>query len=153
MNHPTFSLGEKLSERLPVQARLASNLEGEIIRELLELNGYNFPVTDWSDIYPFWIVAVEGEDIIACAQIVMGKPMGSAEFLAIRPGLSKRVKILALKALIMAGMATLRAHGCSLAFTFVPFENKDWKEILKSKLGAVTVTSGNIFCKKLRADA
>lgn len=132
---------------------MATNAEGHFIAELLDLNGYNFPVEmDWSEVFPFWLVAVLDGVIVGCVQVVMGKPLGSAEFLAVKPGLPNRYRVLCVRDLTVAAMACLRMQGCYMAFTFTPFERKDYKEILKNKFGAVAASSGTIMVKKLRSN-
>jgi hypothetical protein len=131
--------------------RMALNSEGSIIRRLAEAQ--TLPpefkdVFNWDDIYPYWLVAVNGAGIVACLQVCPGKPMGRLENLSTAEGLDPHIRSRAAKILIEAGADTLRQMGSSAASSIVPFANKPAKRVLKRHNYKVTL-SGNVLMRAL----
>ena len=71
-----------------ITVRLASNYEGDLIRELVYQNGFDLDWIDWNDIYPFWLVALMEENIVGCIQVCLSRPIGRIELLSINPDIT-----------------------------------------------------------------
>lgn len=130
--------------------RLARNDDGDSIAALLQQVGWDVQnvEVDWRDIYPYWLVAEQDGVFIGCIQTLLSKPVGRLEFLAVRPDLSHQLQALTVRALILGGSATLKAHGVSLVAGTVPHELKSYKRILKNR-GAVVIGTGAVILKRL----
>lgn len=130
--------------------RIAGNEDGEKIAALLQQVGWDVKNVeiDWRDIYPYWLLAEQDGDFIGCIQTLLSKPVGRLEFLAVRPGLSHQLHALTVSALLLGGMATLKAHGVTLVAGTVPHDLKSYKRILK-KRGGVVIGTGAVILKRL----
>lgn len=137
-------MGEKIN------IRLARNDEGETIRGLVTRDiDDDFKDFNWTNIEPYWMVAVQGDEIIACLQILVGYPIGIMEFLCFKEGLTQMQKARITKLLITSGFAGLLTSGVSAVVSSVPFNLKSYKKILKKKWGCEVYSSGNLLIKRL----
>jgi len=82
--------------------------------------------------------------IIGTIQVCPSRPIGRLEFLCVLKDVPDRVRILAIKKLLVTGVETLKMNGAQLVSGLIPFELKSYKNFLK-KRGAVTVSSGNLM--------
>ena len=131
-----------------MQIRLAQNDEASQIQALLRYDGFEVDDLDWSDIYPYWLVAWHDGKIVGCLQVCLGKPIGRLECLTLAPWLSSHRKGRILQDLVFAGLATLRASGAGAAASMVSFENRSLQRWVK-RHGAARAYGGNIFVKLL----
>ena len=131
-----------------ITIRLAQNSDGPRIGELVWESGYMVEDVDWTDIYPYWLVADVDGRLAGGLQVLPGKPMGRLELLAVEDALPHRTNALVVKSLILAGMATLTKAGAQLASGFIPFEYKSYKRMLKKRGGKV-VAQGNMIESRL----
>ncbi len=127
--------------------RLATNEDGERIEELV--SGQIGAGLDWTDIYPYWLVAEKGGKVVGCLNVALSKPVGRLDLLAIDESLSPHARGKAVRGLLVQGGATLKAHGAQMVFSVVPFELKSYKRILKKHFGAVVVGQGNMIIARL----
>jgi hypothetical protein len=127
--------------------RLALNEDGERIDELASKQ--TGPGLDWSDIYPYWLVAEKDGKIIGCLNVAPSKPVGRLDFLALDDSLSPHTRSKAVRGLILQGMATLLAGGSTASVSIVPFELKSYKKILKKHFDATVIGQGNMIIKRL----
>ena len=133
-----------------IEIGLASNDDGSRLRELSKQAGFlSADDLDWSDIYPYWLVARIKGEVMGCIQIAMSKPVGYAEMLNIDQSVGHKSRVLMVKELVLQANATLARGGASMVFGMIPFELKSYKKILK-KHGAVVVASGNVLAKRLK---
>lgn len=145
-----FIMSEVLEVKEEIGVRMASNADGERIRDLLWAMGYRLLGIEWDDIEPYWIVAEFRGEVIGCLQTCPGKPMGRLELLAVYPDLSRRQTADIVKTLIFRGMGILSAQGSQAAEFLVPFEFKSYVKVLKHR-GAEIVTDGHLMVKMLRS--
>lgn len=132
-----------------VSIRLAKNEEGTEIYDLVRENGFKIDGLDWSDIYPFWLVAENKEEkIIGCLQVCVSRPIGHIEMLSVKPDVIPMEKAIVVKSLLIAATITLKKGGAQLASGMIPFEMKSYKKLLK-KRGCVVIASGNLMVKRL----
>lgn len=133
----------------PLQLRLARNEDGEIIRDLVVSAGFYVPkAVPWDDIFPNWLVVEYEEEIVGCIQVAMSKPTGYLEYLSVKPGVTTKIKALAVRDLVVAGSGVLMRGGASMVGGMVPFELRSYKNLLK-KHGCVICSSGNFMLKIL----
>ena len=97
-----------------VVVRLALDDTGLAIAEILKANG---PVADWAKVFPGWLIATVDDEIIGCCQVLIGKPAGFLEFLAAKPTTAFKFRAIAIRKLLLAGMATLQHGGASYVGT------------------------------------
>lgn len=128
--------------------RMAQNTDGETIQSLVQHAGFTIDGIDWSDVYPYWLVAENGAGVIGCIQVLPAKPMGWLEMLGTDQALSDPQRAKAVKALVIAGSAMLKQAGAQLAIGVIPFEMRSYTKILKRR-GARVVSRGNIIAKRL----
>lgn len=133
---------------MAVNIRLAENADGATIEKLSREGGFNVDGLDWSDIYPHWLVAENGNGIIGCIQVSLGKPIGRLEMMCIDSDLTHRERAMTVKHLALSGAATLKKYGGQVMMIVVPFEMKSWKKVLK-KRGAEVAFQGNTMIKRL----
>ena len=127
--------------------RLAQNSDGETIQALVQHAGFAIDGIDWSDVYPYWLVAENGAGVVGCIQVLPAKPIGHLEMLSTRLD-NPREKARVVKRLVFSGMAALKTSGAQIAMGTVPFKLKSYKRVLENR-GAVVVSRGNIMAKRL----
>lgn len=134
--------------RSAVEIRMGRNADGQRIGKLVWEAGYKMEGVDWSDIEPYWLVAANNGELIGCLEVCPGKPIGRLELLGIDNALSHRLKAETAKALVLRGMAILRAGGSQFSSCLVPDEYKGYLKIIKRRGGVVT-GKGNMIEKRL----
>lgn len=122
---------------------LAPNVMGEEIKSLVNKAGF-LTKLDWSDIYPFWLVAIAENKIVGCLQVCPGKPVGRLEMLAVDQEYTHQKKAKVVSMLLTVGVRTLKAHGAQMVTGHVGFEDKGYKRMLK-KRGCEVISSGNMM--------
>jgi GNAT superfamily N-acetyltransferase len=66
--------------------RMAQNSEAEDVRHILSVYGMCPEGHDWSEVYPFWLVAEYQGIIVGTIQVLPGKPFGFIGYWAVLPG-------------------------------------------------------------------
>ena len=131
-----------------IEIRVAENSDAAAIERLSKAGGFAVDDLDWSDIYPYWLVAENGAGVIGCIQVSLGKPIGRLEMLNVNTDLTHRERAMTVKKLVLGGSATLKKSGAQIAMGAVPFELKSYKKLLK-KRGAVVVGRANIMIRRI----
>ncbi|MES0339848.1 MAG: hypothetical protein ABUK15_07315 [Anaerolineales bacterium] len=127
--------------------RLARNEDGKRLEELASKQvGKGL---DWSNVYPYWLVAEKEGKIIGCLSVALGKPVGRLDILALDDSLSPHSRSRAVRGLILQGMATLKADGSTACLSVVPFKLKAYKRILKKHFDVEVAGQGNMIIKRL----
>lgn len=139
-----------VNKRRKIGVRLAMNEDGNVIKGLLDtfILESQLDDVDWTDIYPYWLIAESDGYPVGCIQVCPGKPIGRLEMLAVDQSLPHPVTAKIVQALLLQGLATLRKMGSQLASGMIPFEMKQYKKILR-KRGAVVIFAGNALIKRL----
>ena len=133
-----------------IEIRLASNEDGDRIRELVKQVGFlDADNLDWRDIYPYWLVARIRGEVMGCIQVAMSKPVGYAEMLSIDQSVGHKTRALLVRELVLQANATLAKGGASMVAGLISFELKSFKRILK-KHGAKVIRTGNVLAKRLK---
>lgn len=131
--------------RPQITARIAVNEEGPYIYQLCEAMGFGgLEFLEWRDIYPHWLVAEMNGEVVGAIEVLVGKPVGRAEFLSIRQDLHHIDRARISKLLLITAMATLIQAGSQVMMGIVPFENKQFKRMLK-KRGGFICSTGNMI--------
>lgn len=130
---------------------IAQNEAGETIRGLVKDNGF-FYEADWSDIYPYWLIATHEGEIVGCLQVLPGKPIGRIEMLATKTSLDKLKRANIAWRLYVTAVSMLRTQGSQVASSIVLFNNKGVKRSLK-KRGANVEGQGNIMMMEIADDS
>ena len=126
--------------------RLAANEDADRIKELLPMRA-DF---DWSDIYPYWLVAEIDGEIVGCINVALSNPIGILDQMAVDFSLNSHAKGKVVRALIIQGLGTLKAAGASASVSMIPFELKSFKRVLKKHFGSVVVNQGNIILTRVQ---
>jgi hypothetical protein len=130
-----------------IRVHFARNSEAMAIAQMVHSSHVAVPAVDWSrGVYPHWIIASKGDEIVGCVQICYSTPIARMEFLSFVPGLSYRTRALAVKALLALAALTLKNAGAQVVAGCLGFDQKGFKEILKAE-GCVTLMSGNIMAR------
>jgi N-acetylglutamate synthase-like GNAT family acetyltransferase len=127
---------------------IASNAQGEAIGQLVRDAGFEVEDVEWSDIAPYWLVAVQDGEVVGCIQVAPAKPFGRLEMLAVSAELTDYLKSKAARMLLISGTSTLRAGGSQFATAMVAFKNKRMNRLLK-KRGCTRMSQGNIMAWRL----
>lgn len=131
-----------------VQIRLALNEAGPLIAEVLKENGIELPGADWSKVFPHWLIACDGDKVIGCLQVMPAKPVGWCECLYVKPSAPFKIRALAIRKLIIHGMATCSIAGCSFVAGMVDVKNRKFEEVLK-KVNFVRAPDHMMMVKRL----
>ena len=126
-----------------MSVRLALNEEGERIGELIGLD------LDWSEVYPYWLVYEKDNRILGCLNVALSKPIGILDQLKIDPDVGPHTRGRIVRALILQGIATLKADDTHVCVSMIPFELKAYKKLLKKHFGAEVIGQGNIVMTRL----
>ena len=65
--------------------RRARKSDTPFIMDLLSANDLMIGGLDWSDIGDTWWVATHKDEVVGCVQVLLGKPLGVVNFLAVAP--------------------------------------------------------------------
>jgi len=117
------------------RARLALNDEGDRIQELIDPGGEGYPDVKWDEIHPWWVVVVDEDEIIACAQVICSKPIGHVEFLSIDEKLNPMQRAYAVKVVYAYSHVSMHQSGVFVARSSVQFGMKHWKKVIKKRWG------------------
>ncbi len=148
MNKTALQTTETIRKsRFAPTVEMAKNEEGPIIGEIVRSHGFDIEA-DWTDIFPYWLVAKHEGEILGCIQVLPGKPIGRIEMLAMRTDLGdvKRAKVG--WRLGIAALSTLSIAGSQLASSIIPFEHKRYKRLLK-KRGWIVYNQGNLMMARV----
>ena len=127
---------------------MAVNAAGPAIAALLKENGVDLPGIKWDDVFPHWLLATTGDDIIGCCQVIPSKPFGYVECLFLRKSVPFKLRAIAIRKLMIQSVATLKLAGCSYAGATVATRNFKFANVIE-KFNAVKTFSGDIYVKRL----
>ena len=131
-----------------ITVALAQNGEAEDVKRLVLAAGFAVPEVGWENIYPHWLVAKRGDEIVGCMEVLLGRPIGRLENLVVDKSLDNYARARVVRSLWFQGIAVLKQYGADLASYMIRFEDKSWKKILK-KRGAVVMARGNIMVQRV----
>lgn len=129
-----------------VKVRLASNAAGPEIGRILAENGVLFPDADWSDVFPYWLIATVEDEVIGCVQVLPAKPVGCLKFLYVKPSAGFKNRALSMRALLISGMATI--HGSGAQWLCGDVNPGKFRNVL-AKLNFVQMDETSLMVKRL----
>lgn len=145
-DRPRKTRAEILRER--VQIRLALDEAGPLIAEVLKENGIEIPGADWNRVFPHWLIACDGDQVIGCVQVMPAKPIGYCEFLFAKPSVSFKLRAIAIRKLILQGIATVHLGGASYCACTVDTKNQKFLGVLE-RMNCSKVHDGMVMVKRL----
>lgn len=134
--------------RSKVQIRLALDEAGPEIGKLLAENGVVLPGVTWGKVFPHWLIATAGDQVIGCLQIMPVKPIGRCEFLYVRKSAGFKERAIAIRKLMVQGIATCHAAGCAYVAGVVDLRNKKFENVL-AKLNFARAPDHMVLVKRL----
>jgi hypothetical protein len=143
---PVRSRAQVLRDK--VEIRLAVNEAGPAIAAVLKANGIELPNADWSKVFPHWLIATVGDDVIGCCQVLPAKPVGYVEFLFVKPSAPFKIRAIAMRKLIVQSMATLHYGGCQYVGGVVATKNHKFANVLEG-LNFAKSYQADMFVKRL----
>lgn len=129
-----------------VQVRLAVDGTGPMIAAVLKENGIEFPGADWSRIFPSWLIATVGDDVVGCVQVMPVKPVGYVNFLYVRPSISFKLRAIAFRKLGLAAISTMHYAGIRYVAGMVSQENAKLINVLE-KINFAKLADGAVMIK------
>lgn len=131
-----------------VVIRLALDTAGPEIGKLLAENGVVLEGANWEKCFPNWLIATDGEAVIGCVQVMPAKPLGWLECLYVSPTAPFKMRAIAIRKLLGAGMATCHAAGCAYIAGMVDEGNLKFENVL-TKLNFVRTGDFKMLAKRL----
>lgn len=92
-----------------VKIRLAPDDAGVEIGKILEEHGITG--LSWERVFPNWLIATEGDNVIGCVQVLVGRPMGYANFLYAKKSAPFKMRAIALRKLLLGALASIQGYG------------------------------------------
>lgn len=132
-----------------VKIRLAADDSGPLIADVLRANGVELPGADWNKVFPNWLIATVDDEVIGCLQVLPAKPVTWCEFLHVKPSAGFKMRAIALRKLMAAGMSTAFHNGSSYVAGMVDGRNQKLYEVLEH-MGFVTASPHVPIVKRLK---
>ena len=128
-----------------IQLRLAHPDEGPKLKALMTAFGYNYlDLMDFSELTPDWVFAEHEGELVGSIQVILSKPVGQVQGLAVDPNLTHRRRAQVVKVLMDQTSVTFGAANINLATFFVAHKRKDFKRLLKRR-GVIVAATGNLM--------
>ncbi len=132
-----------------VQIRIAVDSAGPEIGRLLAENGVILPDEEWENgLSGAWLIATEGDTVIGCIQVMPTKPIGWCACLYVKPTAGFKMRAIAIRKLIAAGMATCYTAGCAYVAGMVDSNNTKFADVL-TRLNFVRGPNHMLLLKRL----
>lgn len=131
-----------------VQVRIAVDDCGPEIGRLLSENGVVLPDESWASVFPNWLIATDGDQIIGCIQVMPVKPIGWCSCLYVLPSAGFKLRAIAIRKLIAAGMSTCYTAGCAYVGGMMDTRNVKFSDVL-TKLNFVRGPDHMLMLKRL----
>lgn len=144
----TFARSRAQVLRDKVEIRLAVNEAGPAIEAVLKANGIELPHADWSKVFPHWLIATVGDDVIGCCQVLPAKPVGFVEFLFVTPTTPFKLRAIAMRKLLIQSFATLHYGGCQYVGGVIATKNVKFANVVE-KLRVVKTYNADMYVKRL----
>ena len=132
-----------------VVVRLALDGMGVEIASILKANGVELPGADWSRVFPHWLIATVDDEVIGCLMVLPAKPIAYCECLFVKPGVSFKLRAIAVRKLILQGISTAFYNGSSYVACNVDFGNEKFENVLE-KLNVLRMSERTLFVKRLK---
>lgn len=133
-----------------ITVRIARNDEGGIVRDLAAEIGVSYEdwEIDWSDIFPYWLVAECEGRIIGAINIRISKPFASVEMLSLASDLTKKVRGVATDMLVAAAKTVVAQYGSQAICGLIPDELASYRRVAERR-GYVPMAHGHMMLGRL----
>lgn len=126
--------------RESVVIRLALDEAAPEIARILQENGF---AIECDKCFPHWFIATVGTEVVGCVQSLPAKPVGYMNFLYVTPKAPFKLRAIAVRKLLIQGMASVYEYGGKYVAAHVPEKFRD----VAAKLNFVG--SGELMVKQL----
>jgi hypothetical protein len=126
------------------RVRLAQNTDSDAVAELVDPGSECYPNVLWDDLFPWWVVVMDENRIVGCAQIIASKPVGHIEFLSLHPDLTQTQSAYAIKMIEKFAHVSLYKSGVYVARSSIPETMKQWKKQVVRRWGKFQFTA-NVY--------
>ena len=131
-----------------IVVRLAVNEAGPLIAEILKENGIELPGVTWDSVFPYWLIACDGDQAIGCCQVLIAKPVGFVEFLFVRKSAKFKMRAIAMRKLMAQSISTLQMFGCTYVGGVLAEMNFKFSEVIE-KMSFVKTCSANVYARRV----
>ena len=131
-----------------VVIRLAIDEAGPKIGALFVENGIEIPGADWSKVFPHWLIACDGDKVIGCLQVMPAKPVAWIQCLQVKPTIQFKLRAIAIRKLIAAGMSTCHAAGSAVIMATIDARDLKFEGVL-TNLNFVHLVDTRLLAKQL----
>ena len=121
-----------------------------MIAEILKENGIDLPGVDFSTVFPHWLIACDGDDVIGCLQVMPSKPIAYCEMLCVTEKASFKLRAIAIRKLILQGIATAYHGGASYVACNINAGNFKFENVIE-KLNVKKMCDRTLYMKRLRS--
>ena len=134
-----------------ITIRLATNEEGYEVARLAAFSGFKFEGwdLDWSEVYPYWIVAEIDGKLVGCVQVSLSKPVGRVEIMGVDPTLSNARKTRVVMGLLDQTVAVHLAHGAQAISSLIHDTMHDCLYFLEKHRDKHPIDTGSIVLKRI----
>lgn len=122
--------------------------EAEQIQALLGQDGLFLKGGNWQGIGRTWLVAREGERVVACVAVHNGIPLARLDFMAIDNGIRGLSKARLVAAILEAAFAVVALNGASFVSGMVSYLEPDFGEVI-AKRGGTVLNEGQLYIAPL----
>lgn len=117
------------------QLAIAEPEHGEAICRLTGSDRDDLANLDWTNLGGQWVVALREGRVIACVQVLPGKPIGQVEHLGLAEELTHRERCEVVSMLFSQCCMLLQLAGCGAVMTTAPESMPSWRKVLRRRGG------------------
>lgn len=103
---------------------------------------------DWTNLGGQWLVVLKGDAVVGCIQVLPGRPIARAEFMALDEALTHRERCEATSMLIQQVTMLLRMAGCGAMISVVADDVAGWPVVLERR-GWTPMVDGTMMIRRL----
>ena len=130
--------------------RIATRRDSPAIKALLANQSVQVDGLDWDNVTPFWVVYDKQGETVACAQLLMAKPMGQINHLCVKEDMNGSSRARVVNRISDEATKLFQKAGLHHIGWFVSHNNRAVKKAVKRR-GASAFTSGSIYVSKINA--
>lgn len=136
--------------RNPLELQIADGHQhGEAIRRLIHADEWQgLEDLDWTHLAGQWVIVVKEDEIVACVQVMPGKPIGRVEHLGMADSLTQRERAEIVHMLISHCSMVLQLAGCGAMMAMVQDDLVGFQRIMERR-GGVTMELAKMMIKRL----
>jgi hypothetical protein len=132
-----------------VKLAVAQSEHGAEIRRLIKVDQVEgLEHLDWSNLGGQWLVVLKADTVVGCIQVLPGRPIARAEFMALDESLTHRERAEATSMLIQQVTMLLRMAGCGAMISVVADDVAGWPVVLERR-GWTPMVDGTMMIRRL----